>query len=131
MQTVNRFRRARILVTLSLFALVIATTAGCLVHSENRRSVSGHYVSSAAFSEIKPGETTGEWVKATLGEPTNTSKLGDGSEIWKWTYTETKDGEGQIFLLFSGTDHTTTHANAFVEVKDGVVTRKWRDAQKT
>src|SRR2546423_1700436 len=116
---------------IGLIIVSVLPLSGCLVHSDTRRSISGHYVSSAAFSEIKPGSTTGEWVRATLGEPTNVSKLGDGTEIWKWSYTETKDGEGQVFLLFSGSDHTTTTANAFVEVKDNVVTKKWRDAQKT
>jgi hypothetical protein len=110
---------------------MLSLGGGCLVHSESRSSISGHYVSSAAFSEIKPGHTTGEWVRATLGEPPSRSRLQDGAEIWKWSYTETRDGEGRIFLLFSGTDHTTTESSAFVEVKDGVVTNKWRDAHKS
>jgi outer membrane protein assembly factor BamE (lipoprotein component of BamABCDE complex) len=115
-----------LLMTMSLLPLT-----GCLVSSQNKRTTSGNYISSAAFSEIKEGTTTGEWVKATLGDPTSSSKLADGSEIWKWSYTETRDGQGTVFLLFSGSDQTVTKSNAFVEIKDGVVTRKWRDAQKT
>jgi outer membrane protein assembly factor BamE (lipoprotein component of BamABCDE complex) len=127
----QRSSRVRLLVIATTISLLPLAGGGCLVSSQNKTSVSGRYVSSSAFSEIKPGSTSGEWVRATLGEPTNCSKLADGTEIWKWSYTETKDGQGTIFLLFSGSDQTTTQANAFVEVKDGVVTKKWRDAQKT
>lgn len=66
------------------------------------------------------------WVQATLGEPDHKSTADDGTEIWKWSYTETRSSSGHIFLLFGGNSRRETNGHAFVEFKDGVVINKWR-----
>jgi hypothetical protein len=40
--------------------------------------------------------------------------------------TEKKEGSGAIFLIFGGTSSKEKSGTAFVELKDGVVTNKWR-----
>src|SRR3954469_22310771 len=95
---------------------------GCLVMSHNEKKVEGNYVAESTFNQIESGKTTAAWVKATLGEPTSKSKIeGDGGEIWKYSYTERKEGYGAIFLIFGGHNEEQRTASAFVEVKDGVV----------
>ncbi|HEX2973485.1 MAG TPA: hypothetical protein VHP11_14215, partial [Tepidisphaeraceae bacterium] len=71
-------------------------------------------------------QTTTEWLKENLGEPSERRTQEDGSEVWKWCYIERKQSHGEIFIIFRGSDtKETTHAMN-VKVKDGVVTRKWR-----
>ena len=37
-----------------------------------------------------------------------------------------KDSSGAIFLIFAGSDKKERQHVAYVEIKDGVVTKKWR-----
>lgn len=99
---------------------------GCLVTSNSSEHRSGSYVADSTFSQIQPGKTTAGWVDATLGKPTSISHLDDGTEIWKYSYTETHDSSGAVFLVFGGTSSTETNHTAFVEIKDGIVRKAWR-----
>ena len=107
-------------------ALLICLT-GCLVTSNSKTTTSGNYVPEQTFEQIRPGKTTESWVKATLGEPTCKTKVdGAGSEIWKWNYTETRKGSGTVLFLFAGSSNDEKSKAAYIEIKDGVVTKKWR-----
>jgi outer membrane protein assembly factor BamE (lipoprotein component of BamABCDE complex) len=105
--------------------VLMATSFGCLVSSDTSQTRSGNYVPDNTFDKIEPGKTTQAWVKAVLGEPSNKSTA-DGTEIWKWTYTERKESSGAIFLIFGGHDEKEQSHAAYVELKDGVVVNKWR-----
>src|SRR5688572_6717576 len=100
--------------------------AGCLVSSKTTQSQSGKYVSDRTWRQIDEGETSAAWVEATLGEPTDRKRMDDGTEIWKWTYTEHKNSSGHIFFLFDGSSNKETQGAAIVELKDGIVVKKWR-----
>lgn len=106
--------------------VALSLLGGCLVTASNQVTRSGNYISDATFNQIQPGKTSASWVKATLGEPTTKTSVDDSSEVWKYAYTETRDSSGSIFLLFGGNDKQVTTGNAFVEIKDGLVTRTWR-----
>jgi outer membrane protein assembly factor BamE (lipoprotein component of BamABCDE complex) len=100
---------------------------GCLVMANHQEKVEGNYVAPATFDQIEPGKTTAAWVKSTLGEPTEKTKVeGGANEIWKWRYTERKESQGAIFLIFGGNNVKERPQTAFVEIKDGVVVNKWR-----
>ena len=105
--------------------LPVLLLGGCLVSSTSRQHVQGNYVPPNTFDRIEPGKTTAGWVKATLGEPSSRDKT-DGLEVWKYSYTEVKEGSGAIFLIFGGSDRKEHHRSAYVEIKDGIVTNKWR-----
>jgi outer membrane protein assembly factor BamE (lipoprotein component of BamABCDE complex) len=101
--------------------------SGCLVTSNSKTTTSGNYVPEQTFERIEAGKTTASWVQATLGEPTCKTKVdGTASEIWKWNYTETKNGSGTVLFLFAGSSKDEKTRAAYVEIKDGVVTKKWR-----
>lgn len=116
-------RTSLLLVTLLSMSLA---APGCLVTSNSSEHRSGSYVADSTFSQIQPGKTTAGWVDATLGKPTSISHLDDGTEIWKYSYTETHDSSGAVFLVFGGTTSTETNHTAFVEIKDGIVRKAWR-----
>ena len=64
---------------------------------------------------------------AILGAPTTKATLENGTEIWKWRYTEVEESSGGILLVVKSKKSTDTVHNSFVELADGVVIRAWRD----
>jgi outer membrane protein assembly factor BamE (lipoprotein component of BamABCDE complex) len=119
------------IMTRAAAAILLAATAcglgGCLISSHNSTTISGSYVSPATYDEVKPGETTAEWVKAAFGEPSCKTPLASGEELWKWTYSKTKEGTGTVLFIFGGSDKTETVGHVNIQVRDGVVIHKWRD----
>jgi outer membrane protein assembly factor BamE (lipoprotein component of BamABCDE complex) len=105
--------------------LPLLTMTGCLISSTSNVTHTGVSVSDASWAQIVPGKSA-DFVTAVLGEPTSKQKLDDGTEIWKWTYTERTDSSGAVFLIFGGTSTQENSHTAFVELKDGVVTNHWR-----
>ena len=113
--------------TLGFSLACILALTGCLVTSDSKTTTSGNFVPEQTFEQIQPGKTTASWVKATLGEPTCKTKVEEtASEIWKWNYTETRNGSGTVFFLFAGSSKDEKTKAAYIEIKDGVVTKKWR-----
>ena len=109
----------------SCLALSILLLTGCLVTSNNQKKTEGKYVAESTFNELEIGKTTSAWVKATLGEPSETTEA-DGAQVWKYNYKEIKEGSGAIFLIFGGSNREEKQGTAFIEFKNGIVTRKWR-----
>jgi outer membrane protein assembly factor BamE (lipoprotein component of BamABCDE complex) len=105
---------------------VLLTLSGCLVSGSSNQQRTGNYVADTTFSQIEAGKTTAGWVLAALGEPDTKTKADGGAEVWKWRYTEKRESNTAVFLLFGGSDKKETNGTAFVELKDGVVTNKWR-----
>jgi outer membrane protein assembly factor BamE (lipoprotein component of BamABCDE complex) len=108
------------------FGAVMAALSGCLVAGSAKQERTGKYVADTTFSQIEPGKTTAGWIVATLGEPDKKTAVGDGSEVWQWQYTEHRENSTAVFLIFAGSNKKETTGTAFVELKDGVVTNKWR-----
>ena len=111
---------------LGLFSLVLLFASGCLVAHSSDTHVTGNFVPPNTFDRIEPGKTTAAWVKATLGEPSSKESAGNNTEVWKYNYTEKRESEGAIFLIFGGSDKKEQQHVAYVEMKDGTVTYKWR-----
>ncbi len=121
----NRTRSHR-LISAALLA-PLACMTGCLVSGSNNQSVAGSYVGVETMEQILPGQTSAEWVEATLGMPTSRQTLTDGTEIWRYSYTKTKSGHGTVLFLFSHKDSNTQTHSTIIEFKDGVVVRAWQD----
>jgi outer membrane protein assembly factor BamE (lipoprotein component of BamABCDE complex) len=111
---------------LAALALLPFVAGGCLVTSDSSEHRSGNYVADSTFDQIRPGKTTEGWVDATLGKPTSVSHLADGTDIWKYSYTERRDSSGAVFLIFGGSSSSEKTHTAFVEIKDGIVRNAWR-----
>src|SRR5688500_11095745 len=105
---------------------LLFTSGGCLIAGTSNQTRTGKFVPESTFSHIEAGKTTAGWVVATLGEPTKRTKIEDGSEILEWRYSEEKETNGAVFLLFANSNTKKTDGAAFVEIKDGVVAKKWR-----
>ena len=99
---------------------------GCLFTASNKESGSGTKVADETFKQIKEGQTSEEWVRATLGPPTSDTTMQNGGHILKYTYTEKRESSGAVFLIFGGHNEQTVEHNAFFEIRDGKVTKAWR-----
>jgi outer membrane protein assembly factor BamE (lipoprotein component of BamABCDE complex) len=110
----------------ALFALMLATETGCLVATNSTTSRSGNYVSQSTLNQITPNQTTQDWVKSVVGNPTSKSMLADGTEIWKYSYSQRTDNDGYVFLIFAGNDSKEAAGTIFIELKNGLVTRCWQ-----
>lgn len=113
---------------LALLTIAIASTSlsACIINVDSHSERSGRYVSSTTLQQIEPGRGQ-DYVLALLGEPSSRSKLDGGTEIWKWTYSETKHSEGHLIFVFSGDDTKHVEGATYVEFKDGIVQKTWQD----
>jgi len=110
----------------AVMLLGLASMTGCLVGGSSEVKREGKYVGENTLAQIQPGKTGKAWIIATLGDPTEKREIEAGHELWKYSYKETKEGDGYVFLIFAGSDKSVTGGNVFVEFKDDVVTKSWR-----
>jgi outer membrane protein assembly factor BamE (lipoprotein component of BamABCDE complex) len=103
-----------------------AVLPGCLIGSSSRTQVTGRYVGPETLAQIQPGKSA-EYVSELLGEPSQKSSLEDGTEIWKWNYTESRNSSGSVIFIFASNSKTETQRTTYVELKNGVVVKAWRD----
>jgi hypothetical protein len=111
-------------------ALALAVLAGgCLVTSGKNMNESGMKVSSSTLRQVELGETTGAWLFATLGEPTECTKVeGDPCvEIYRYDHITTSRSSGTIFLLFATGSKKQVSERTYFELTDGVVTKYWKE----
>lgn len=109
--------------------LALPLLSGCLVGSHESESYSGTTVSAPTFDQIEPGKTTKAWVLGTLGEPSSKTDIDNGEELWKWSYTKTQKSNGYFLFVFGGSSEKSASGAAYVQIKDGLVTKKWRTDQ--
>ncbi|MGH7132710.1 MAG: hypothetical protein ACREJO_12265 [Phycisphaerales bacterium] len=89
----------------------------------------GTFVSEKLLEHVKVGETRSDWLVAVFGEPTSRAVLGDGSEIWKWSY-RPLEAQGSVFSVFGGgakDEPKLQQSTTFVRLNNSVVIEKWRD----
>ena len=98
----------------------------CIINLGSHTETSGRHVSQETLAQITPGRTS-EFVLALLGEPSTRSKIDATSEIWRWEYREKCVKEGALLFVFSNDETTVTQGAVYVELKDGLVVRSWRD----
>lgn len=122
-KTMTRIKMSGVVV---MVAVAVAALPGCLIGSQSRESQTGTQVSQQTFDQIEPGSTTRQWVLGTLGEPDKKTDIGGGEELWKWSYTKTKTSSGYFLFVFGGSSETSKSGAAYVQLKDDVVTKKWR-----
>ena len=125
------YRIASAAVLLALPLIFLAGIGGCLVATSSNETHNGKYISPSSWDQIQPGKTSQDWVTATLGDPTTKTRIDSDGEVWKYSYKIHKDSSGAVFLIFAGSSSQDIDGSAFIEFKDHVVTRRWRDEQSS
>lgn len=109
-----------------VMAAAVGCLGGCLISSSSHTDYSGSYVSHTELSKLTKGESTEEFVVATLGAPTEKTVQTDGSSIWRYTWEEVKERDSAVFLVLASDSSSRREGTAFVQVRDGVVVDYWR-----
>ncbi len=110
----------------SLAVAACCTLSACIVNVDKTTERSGRYVSAATLEQIVPGRSQ-EYVRALLGEPSSKSVVDGSTEIWKWTYSETKRSGGRLIFVYSGDSTESSEGTTYVEFQEGVVHKTWQD----
>ena len=90
----------------SLLAFSLAAT-GCI--ASGSRKERGHYIGPETISRITPGETT-------------------ESTLWRYDWSVTAKASSYLFPLAIASANKESQGSAYIEFKDGVVLRAWRDS---
>lgn len=114
------------LLAVAALAGAILPAAGCLISRESHVSTSGRYISPATMNQIDKG-TSQDFVLATLGEPGRKIAMDDGGELWKWEWSERRQSEGALFLVFAGESSREKNGAAYVLMRGGMVEKAWRE----
>jgi uncharacterized protein YceK len=105
--------------------------SGCAsIVSHDSRTTYGHHRSAPAqdtLRQIHPGETTKEWILQTFGTPTSERRLDDGAEILRYEYSHTTRTKFSLLFIINIDDSKVVKENLYIEVRDGIVKRYWRD----
>ena len=112
---------------LAVLGAVVFTASGCLIRRSTATSITGNRVTSKSLARLVKGETTEEFVLATIGTADQTQELSDGTVLWKYYWTESRKYAGTVFLLFGGESSTRRDGKAFIRFKDGIVQDFWVD----
>jgi len=112
----------------ALLALILLP--GCLVTSGSKVEESGIAVSESTLHQIQLGQTTENWLIATLGAPSFTSDAasGGGAKVLRYDHTVERSSGGTVFLIFGGRSETIKRTRTFFEIQNGVITRYWTEA---
>ena len=121
----NRMRLPALALALSSAVLL----PGCLITSGNSTEEYGTRITGSTLSQVEPGVTSEDWLKATLGSPHACTPVDDqpGTKIYRYDHTVEKSSGGTIFLLFAGGSTSEKTTSMYFETRDGVVTRYWRE----
>ncbi|WP_221033087.1 hypothetical protein [Actomonas aquatica] len=116
-----------------VLALVSASAlfSGCtIISSHEEGHFTGRTVGEESLQRIVPGETTEAWVIATLGQPSRTEEVDEATHILSYHASEIKHVEASLLLIFDTSTRVEIDHTVFVECKDGVVQRYWRESDR-
>lgn len=109
-----------------LIPLLALPLGACIINVDSHEERHGRMVGPTTLEQIEPGKNQ-DYVLALLGEPTSRAHADGGTEIWKWEYSVRKTREGTLLFVFADESSTTAKGATYVELKDGVVVRRWQD----
>jgi outer membrane protein assembly factor BamE (lipoprotein component of BamABCDE complex) len=106
---------------------VLLLSPGCLFGWGSETTVRGTYVSQETLAKVEAGDDREE-VTSLLGEPTSKASKADGTETWRWRYTEATTTTGTVFLLLGSKSKVEKQNIVYVDFDaDGKVVKTWRD----
>ena len=83
-------------------------------------------MSPATLKQVKPGETTKEWLIAMFGKPTTEQGVAEGVEILGYEAVRKAKGQVTIFLLLHTNIDEEKRTTVYFELKDGIVQKHWK-----
>ncbi len=110
------------------YVLIGAFLSGCISgRSDVSYGPKGPAVGPETTRQIEIGSTSKEWVLGTFGAPSTETATPEGTEILKYVYTKKVDSDFDAFLFLSFDDEREERTVYYFEIKDGIVTRFWKE----
>jgi hypothetical protein len=126
-QKSNRIGVARVKVII-FYLVIFLIVGGCISgRTDVTYGTNGPAVSSRTLKMVKIGETSKEWLYGTLGDPTSESRTPDGIELLRYEYNKKVDSSFEINPFLDLGDKKEVRTVYYFELKDGVVTRFWKE----
>ncbi|MEM9157814.1 MAG: hypothetical protein AAGB46_02100 [Verrucomicrobiota bacterium] len=111
---------------IALITLVAIASTGCVViQSDSKTRVYGKEVSDEILSRIEIGNTSKDWILATLGEPSHHSRLDESAEILKYTSKSVKTSQAGLLFILNAKSLSEKKQTVFFEFQDGFLTNYW------
>ncbi len=113
--------------------LSLTILPGCVIVSgSSTETVSGTPISHSTLAKVIPGETTKDWVLATLGPPTARTPFeynGDpaGGEVFRYAWSREMDSHGGLLFIFSSSTRKTIEDRHYIEFHGDTVSRVWSE----
>lgn len=101
------------------------TLMGCLFVVDSKQSAGKTQWYEDDLQQIAAGQTSAAWVRETFGTPYRTSARPDGSEVWRYRNSRSKETEIGLFLLFNIDVSNQQEEILALEMQDGIVNRHW------
>jgi len=108
---------------------LLPLAGGCVSASSTKTYQGGPPPSSKTLKHVKPGDTTREWVVATLGTPACATRPSQNVEILKYSYTQTQKDRFSVPLIVSAREEKTIQKDLFFEITNGRVSKYWQEGQ--
>ena len=111
--------------------LGILPLGGCLIYSHDTHyREKGKPVSDRTLDQIECGATTEDWVRATLGDPSQQSTTAEGTEVLEYRYAKKKDNQFLLLPFVIVNDNGEEKQTLYFEITNGVVTNFWEEESK-
>lgn len=111
-----------------LLALAAMTLVGCISsHSDVSYGPKGPAVGSDTLRQVKCGQTTKEWLLATMGEPSRATPASSSPEVLTYEYTKKIDSDVSFCIFFDADDRREERTVYVFELENGIVTRYWKE----
>lgn len=111
----------------AVIALVLLTTAGCLVTRQESVTEQGNAVVAGKMSGIQEGVTTVEDLIRAFGSPEQRMKFDDGREVLTYVHERTVSSEWGIIFVLRSSSHKRKLTRYSFEFKEGLLTHSWQE----
>lgn len=110
------------LVAVSLLSMSLM---GCLFVVDSKQNAGKTQWHEAERAMITSGQTSASWVRETFGPPDRSAVRDDGTEVWRYKNSRSKDTEIGVFLLFNIDVSSDQEETLVIQIRDGVVVEHW------
>ncbi|MDO8908048.1 MAG: hypothetical protein Q7W55_06055 [Pseudohongiella sp.] len=105
--------------------LLCISLMGCLFVVDSKQKAGRTQWHQDDRSQLVSGQTSADWVREAFGPPDRRSVRDDGSEVWRYRNTRSKETEIGMFLLFNIDVSSDEEETLIIEMRDGVVADHW------
>lgn len=106
-------------------SLLSISLMGCLFVVDSKQNAGRTQWHDDERALIVSGQTTAGWLRESLGTPDRRTERNDGTEVWRYVNSRSKDTEVGLFLLFNIDVSRDEEETLVIVVREGIVVDHW------